>query len=648
MTSFAPSPPPTPDQILAGMDVAFASALKPDPDLTISQWADQYRILSRVSAGEPGRWRTPRTPFLREIMDCLSPASPFTRTVFMKPAQIGGSEVLLNMLGYIIHYAPGPAMLVEPTVELAKRFSRQRIAPLIENTSVLADLVSDPRERDSGNTILAKEFPGGVIVATGANSSVGLRSMPARYLLMDEVDAYPPSASTGAAGTEEGDPVDLAIRRTATFANRQIAMVSTPTIAEVSRIEQAYLESDQRKYYVPCPHCGTFQVLRWAQVKWPDRKPAEAWYECERCHGQVADHHKPEMLEGGQWRAEAPGDGETAGFWLNGLYSPWNTWGQLAKDFLRARKSPERMQTFTNTVLAETFQQAGAMKTDASELLARRQPYRPDLMLPEGVVLITLGADLQADRIEIEIVGWGRDEESWSLAYIVLPGNPAQPDLWDGFDKILSLTFEHPCGQELEIAAGCMDSGFEPATVQQFCIDRMRRRALPKIYPIKGAAGQRPVWPRMHSKSKDNRPLWVIGVDPAKEALYARLKITEPGPGYCHFPISDQYDLGYFEQLTAETCRVRYTKGFAHREWTKKAGARNEALDARCYAYAALQSLIAGRFRLNRQAQQIEALIAAKAAGAEAQPVQGQVAAGRPARKPWIDRRDWFDRRPEY
>jgi phage terminase large subunit GpA-like protein len=151
-------------------------------------------------------------------------------------------------------------MLVEPTVELAKRFSRQRIAPMIENTSVLADRVSDPRERDSGNTILAKEFPGGVLVATGANSSVGLRSMPARYLLMDEVDAYPPSASTGAAGTEEGDPVDLAIRRTATFANRQIAMISTPTIAEVSRIEAAYLESDQRKYYVPCPHCGTFQT----------------------------------------------------------------------------------------------------------------------------------------------------------------------------------------------------------------------------------------------------------------------------------------------------------------------------------------------------------------------------------------------------
>ena len=624
---------------------SIAAAARPDPDLSINQWADQYRVLSRISAGEPGRWRTSRTPFLREIMECLSPSSPYSRVIFVKPAHIGGSELLLNMLGYIIHYAPGPTMLVQPTVELAKRFSRQRIAPLIENTRVLAERVSDPRERDSGNTILAKEFPGGVLVATGANSSVGLRSMPARYLLMDEVDAYPPSASSGAVGTEEGDPVDLAIRRTGTFANRQIAMVSTPTIADVSRIDQAYHESDQRKYYVPCPHCGIFQVLRWAQVKWPERTPAEAWYECERCHAHVEDHHKTEMLARGQWRAEAPGDGETAGFWLNGLYSPWTTWSQLAKDFLRARKSPERMQTFVNTVLAETFQQAGATRTDVSELLARRQSYSPETILPAGVVLITLGADLQADRLELEIVGWGRDEESWSLAYIVLAGDPAQKDLWDSFDQVLSLRFDHPCGREFEIAAACVDCGFHPSIVQGFCHERMRRAAAPRTYPVKGMFGQRPIWPRMHSKSKDNRPLWVIGVDAGKEALYARLKITEPGPGFCHFPISDQYDFGYFEQLTAETCKVRYNKGFAHREWIKKTGARNEALDARCYAYAALQSLIAGRFRLNKQADQIAAMLPGGGSPRPvARPQQPAAASPPPGQEPWIGRRDWFTR----
>ena len=249
-----------------------------------------------------------------------------------------------------------------------------------------------------------------------------------------------------------------------------------------------------------------------------------------------------------------------------------------------------------------------------------------------GIVLITAGADLQADRIELEIVGWGRDEESWSLAYVVLPGDPAQRELWDMLDQTLSLTFEHPCGRELKIAAACVDSGFHQSIVQQFCNERTHR----KVYPIKGVAGQRPIWPRMHGHSADRRPLWMVGVDAAKEALYARLKISEPGPGFCHFPITDQYDLGYFEQLTAETCRVRYSKGFAHREWTKKAGARN-------YAYAALQSLVASGFRLNKQAQQFEAMLAAKAAGDDVQRQQApEPARDRGGRQPWIEPQRWF------
>jgi len=619
------------DEILASFD----AALRPDPDLSISEWADQHRVLSRVSAGEPGRWRTSRTPFLREIMDCLSPASPYSRVVFSKPAQIGGSEVLLNMLGFIIHYAPGPVLLVEPTVELGKRFSRQRIGPMIETTPVLAERVSDPRERDAGNSIQSKEFPSGVLIVTGANSAVGLRSMPARFLLMDEVDAYPASASSGAAGTDEGDPVDLAIRRTETFAGRKIAMVSTPTIEGTSRIAAAYEESDRRMYHVPCPHCGAFQILRWAQVKWSDGKPAAAWYDCVGCHGRIEDHHKSAMLELGEWRAEAAGDGDTAGFWLNGLYSPWTTWGRLAKDFLRARKSPERLQTFTNTVLGETFQQAGATKTNAQDLLVRRERYDAGDVLPAGVVLITAGADVQADRIEVEIVGWGRDEESWSLAYVVLPGDPARPEVWSQLDQVLSVMFKHPCGREVGIAAACVDCGFQQSTVQAFCLERMHRR----IYATKGAAGQRPIWPRVHSQGKNNQPLWIVGVDTGKEWLYAHLKISEPGPSFCHFPISDQYELGYFEQLTAETCRVRYHKGFAHREWTKKPGGRNEALDARVYAYAGLQSLVMTGFRLSRQADQIEALM---------RPAQVQRAAPKPApsdQEPWIQPRSgWMER----
>ena len=343
----------------------------------------------------------------------------------------------------------------------------------------------------------------------------------------------------------------------------------------------------------------------------------------------------------GEWRAEATGDGITAGFWLNALNSPWTTWGKLAKDFLRSRKSPERMQAFTNAVLAETFQQAGATKTPAHELLARRESYDAGESLPAGVAIITAGVDVQADRLEVEFVGWGRDEESWSLAYLVLPGDTAQASVWGDLDQALAAEFQHPHGPELTIAAACVDCGFHQGTVQAFCIERLHRR----IYAVKGSAGQHPIWPRVRSEGKDKRPLWIVGVDAAKESFYARLKIAEPGPGYCHFPISDEYTLAYFDQLTSETCRVRYSKGFGHREWVKPPGARNEALDARIYVYAALQSLVMGGFRLNRQADHIESLAGARLQPSPQQAREEQQATGKPRYVGDVRVDDWFGKR---
>jgi phage terminase large subunit GpA-like protein len=511
-----------------------------------------------------------------------------------------------EFLGFIIHRAPGPAMLVQPTVELGKRFSKQRLASLIENTPELRALVSESKERDTGNTILSKDFPGGTLVVTGANSAVGLRSMPARYLLMDECDAYPATAA-GAAGVSgliaEGSPVDLAIARTANFANRKIIFVSTPTVSDVSLIEQVYADSDQRKYHVPCPHCGMFQVFCWAQVKWPEGKPASAYYECARCNGVIGDHHKLAMLEAGEWRAEGVSE-DTAGFWLSGLYSPWATWAGLARDFLRARKSPEKLQAFTNCALAETFQQSGAVRTAAHELLARREAYDSEEALPAGVVLLTAGIDVQADRLEMELVGWGRDETSWSIAYLVLPGDTSQPEVWQGLDQVLAASLPHPCGREATIAVTCIDAGFRQPIVQSFCADHARQRVL----AIKGVAGQRPIWSRAVSHSKDRQLIHLVGVDACKEALYARLKITDPDAGgYCHFPVADQYDLGYFSQLTSEVCKIRYSRGHPFREWYKPPGARNEALDCRNYAYAALQAAVVSGFKLNRQADEMAA-----------------------------------------
>jgi phage terminase large subunit GpA-like protein len=569
--------------------------------LSVSQWADEHRFLSRVSAGESGKWRTARTPYLAAIMDAFTDDS-IERIIFVKAGQVGGTESLLNMLGWVIHVSPGPVLLVQPTVELARRFSKQRLRSLIESTPALRDRVSSPRERDSGNTILTKEFRHGVLICTGANSGVGLRSAPAKNIFCDEVDAFPASAS-GAAGTagavEEGDPVDLAIKRSETFPDRKIVLISTPTVEGSSRISEAFAESDQRFFWVPCVHCGEFQTLKWSGVIWPEHRPAEAFYQCEHCQMKIEDHHKSKMLELGEWRASAAGDGDTRGFHLNGLYSPWVTWAKVAKDFLRAKVSPERLRTFTNTVLAEVWKEQHDKQMPADDLFSRSEPYSAD-PLPAGVALITAGVDVQADRLEGEIVGWGRDEESWSLGYYVLMGDTSRADVWAQLDALLRMSFNHPYGIALPISAACVDAGFQQTTVTQFCHERIGRR----VFATKGAAGQRPAWPRAITHTNSGAPLWIIGADALKESVYARLKITDVGPGYCHFPAGR--DLAYFEQLTAERIVLRYHKGFQVREWTKRPGQRNEALDARCLSYAALQALTTSGVRLNSYAGQVE------------------------------------------
>jgi phage terminase large subunit GpA-like protein len=304
---------PTAEEIYAQ---AAAAGACPDPLLTVSEWADSYRTLSQRASAEPGPWRTERTPYLREIMDCLSPSSPVETVVLMKGAQVGGTECGNNWIGYVVHQAPGPMLAVQPTVEMAKRNSKQRIDPLIEESAALRELVSDPRSRDSGNTMLAKEFPGGLLVMTGANSAIGLRSMAARYLFCDEVDAYPGDVDG------EGDPVKLALARTRTFARRKVFMVSTPKITGMSRIESAFEDSDQRFYWVPCPRCEKYQTLRFAQIRWPKGEPELGLYICEHCEGAIENHEKHWMLERGEWRAAAPGPGKAAGFHLSSLYSP--------------------------------------------------------------------------------------------------------------------------------------------------------------------------------------------------------------------------------------------------------------------------------------------------------------------------------------
>ena len=510
-------------------------------------------------------------------MDAIRDPS-VTEVVVMKAAQVGWTEILNNCIGYHIHQEPAPILLLQPTLEMAEAWSKDRLAPMLRDTPVLRNRIADPRARDSGNTLLHKRFLGGHLTVIGANSPAGLASRPIRVLLCDEVDRFPTSAGT------EGDPIDLAKRRTATFRNRKILMGSTPTIKGSSRIESAFEQSDQRFYMVPCPGCGAFQKLIWSQVRWPEGQPELAVYVCQHCGKEVDEAGKLEMLLRGEWRATKVSKG-IAGFHLSGLYSLWTSWREMAQDFLRAKKFPETLQTWINTALGETWEDKGE-SLDASALASRRESYTAD-SLPKGAILLTAGTDTQDDRLETTIWAWGADEEAWRVAHVLLRGDPGQPQLWEEHDELLRRKFQTDDGRTLGIESCCVDSGGHfTEQVYRYCAKRKRFR----VWAIKGVGGPgRLVWPRRPSRGAKVRvDVWPIGVDTVKEVVYGRLrKVTEPGPGFLHFDADT--DETWFEQLTSETVVYRQVQGRRLRQWKPRGvGIRQEALDCTVYAYAAM------------------------------------------------------------
>lgn len=575
---------------------AFVEGITPDPDLTVSQWADEYRMLSQKASAEPGRWRTDRTPFLREVMDELSPNSSTQRVVLMAGAQIGKTETGNNWLGYVIDMAPGPMMLVQPTVDMAKRLSKQRVGPMIDETPRLKAKVADARSRDSGNTQLIKEFPGGFMIITGANSAVGLRSTPVRFLFLDEVDGYPVDLDG------EGDPVNLAERRTTTFARRKVFMCSTPTVKETSRIEREYLASDRRRYFVPCPHCGHEQWLKWQQIQWDGNDHTTAHYVCEQNGCVIEEHHKTEMLSKGRWIAQAKGDGKTAGFHINSLYSPlgWKSWADIVQEFLQAKNDPALLKTWVNTILGETWEDEIAARIGSGELSARAELY-PRMVAPAGVLAITAGIDTQNNRLAVQIVGWGEGEESWVIDNQEIFGDPARQEVWDQVADVILTPIEHEIYEPMQIMAACIDSGGHHTHQVYNFARRMKRH---HVMAIKGQSQRgKPVIARPTKVDlnkagkvyKKGAEVWPVGTDTAKGALYSRLKLADPGPSYVHFHAD--LPVEYYDQLTAERLVTRYIKGFPVREWQKKPGVRNEALDTFVYAFAAMQSIY---FRFNR------------------------------------------------
>ena len=563
----------------------FNAGLKPDPLMNISEWADKYRILSQKASAEPGKWRTSRTPYLKEIMDCLSPYSGIEKVVFMKGAQIGGTEVGNNFLGYIVHLSPGPVMLVMPTVDGAKRTSKTRIDPMFEAIPELKGVISDRRSKDASNTTLMKEFQGGVLVLTGANSAIGLRSMPVRYIFLDEIDAYKGDVEG------EGDPVNLAIKRTSTFNRRKIFMVSTPTIQGVSRIEYEYEQSDQRHYMVPCPYCNKRQSLKWKQIHFENDDPATATYVCEYCGAIIEEHLKTWMLENGIWEKSNP-KSNVAGFHLSSLYSPvgWFSWADAVKQFLDAKNKDNLLKVWVNTVLGETWLEKG----EAPEwqiLFDKREDYQQEIV-PSGGLFLTAGADVQKDRIECEVVAWGRNKESWSVGYFIINGDTAREEVWNELSEFSKRYFEHSSGVMLPISRFAIDSGFATQQVYNW----VRKQPINFAMAIKGTdSGVTPLGlpTRVDLNINGKRlrrgaKVWSVGTSILKSELYQFLRLTqnedESYPaGYCHFP---KYDSEYFKQLTAEQLVTKMVRGYQKREW-QKTRERNEALDCRVYARAA-------------------------------------------------------------
>jgi phage terminase large subunit GpA-like protein len=551
--------------------------LKPPPKLSVSEWADTYRRLSPESSAEPGRWLTARAEYQRGIMDAVS--DPAVRTVVvMSSAQVGKTEMLNNLVGYHIDQDPAPILVLQPTLEMAHTWSKDRLAPMLRDTPTLRGKVKEPRSKNSQNTLLHKVFPGGHITMAGSNSPASLASRPIRVVLCDEVDRYPPSAGS------EGDPVSLARKRTATFWNRKVILTSTPTVKGASRVELEFEQSDKRYFHVPCPHCKKEQALKWANVSWPKDEPEEAQYGCEHCGALWTEVQRHQAVRKGRWIAEKPG-GDRVGFHLSELYSPWSTLSDIARAFLEAKKSTDLLKTWVNTCLGETWEDRGE-SIDQHGLYSRREKY--PAQVPEDALILTAGIDVQHDRIEMEVVAWGEGEESWNVDYRVIPGDTSRDAVWADLDDALGSSYTHQTGTQLLITAAVIDSSDQTTTVYSF-VKRSRHQ---RLFAGKGVPGQgRPVAQVSRKTSGTKRrdvDLYAIGVDDAKGIVYARLKVTEPGPGYCHFPL--ERDVEYFEQLTAEKLITKYHKGFARKEWVK-ARARNEALDCRVYAFAALKIL---------------------------------------------------------
>jgi phage terminase large subunit GpA-like protein len=558
--------------------------------LTVSEWAEKHRYLSPEASFLGGAlYQCSVTPYAKKIMDSLSAYSPYQEVIFCKSSQTGGTEIGNNWLGYIIHICPAPVLMLMPTDSTVERNSKIRIDPMISHSEVLRTRVGDKKSRDGDNTINQKRFPGGVLYMGGANSPAVLKSIPVRFVMLDEVDEYP--TNLGGQGSADG----LAKVRTRMFPNRKIYYVSTPTVEGQSLIMRKFQETDQNYFEVPCPFCGGFQRLIFGQLKVNEENDEEVKYECIHCKALIDEVYKTDMLAKGEWMPSnlAKVNNRRIGFHINSLYSPsaFFKWSEIIEAYRGAEKDPNEMKVFVNTILGETW--AEESEAPAWENIYNRRELYEQNKPPLPVCFLTCGVDVQKDRLELEIVGWSKDKQSYSIDYRVLIGKPVLPEVWLELEKILSETWIRPDGVELGLKLMAIDSGYSTDEVYSFC----RRFPSNRVIPVKGSdslgiaiAPPKAIDLNHRGKRIGRIKVWNVGVSFLKKEFYSWLSIEKgealERPCYCHFP---QYGETYFRGLTAEDWIP------AKRQW-KKRFERNEPLDTRIYARAA--SVVVGLDRL--------------------------------------------------
>lgn len=574
------------------------NGLKPLPKTSVSQWADNHRMLSSGISAEPGKWKTSRAPYQKDIMNAFTEPG-IHRVVVKSSSQIGKSDMMNNVIGRFAHLDPCAIMMIQPTIDMAQDYSKTRIAPMIRDTKVLNNLFYDVKSRDANNTILSKVFPGGRLIMCGANSSAGLASRPIRILLADEVDRFPDSAGT------EGDPVDLAAKRMTTFWNSCMGLFSTPTNEGSSRIDEEYLAGTQEEWQHKCPNCGEYHLLRhidmtvdYKEIKTPSGKKTvivnDVKWRCPHCGFSFSEK---EMKQTPQKYISRNADALKNGirsFFVNGFTSPWMTWSKIMREWLEAKGDPEREKVIMNTVFGESYKQKGAFE-DEQIFLRRRESYGAEL--PNGVLLLTAAIDTQDNRLEYEVVGWGKEEECWGIRKGIVLGAPNQDRTWKEIDNILDKTYHFADGKGLKVVRTFIDSGGHyTSDVYNYCQKNFHKQR----FAIKGRGG--PGIPLIYKIAKANNakaPLILLGVDDGKQQIMDRLSIDSPGPLYFHFPqdegikeLSNRgYDDLYFKGIISEHKKVYKRNGVLREVWETTKNVRNEPLDLRNYNLACMKSL---------------------------------------------------------